>query len=190
MRLFSSPLATALLFSFSALAQNQPQVTIGHVAIVDTPGISEHELNQIAKQVEGKSCTTTDAADCIGERVRDQFQQRGYFKAIVQEPRLKPFTNSGKVDANVVVIPGMQYMLGDMEFQFTGVPSLSKTELAPLITAHSGMLFDIARVRRTLENLRAYYQSRGYANVAIVPTTQVNDEKREVFLTLDIQPAS
>ncbi len=181
---------TFLLLSTCVLSQAQPPVTIGHIAIVDTPGISEHELNQIAKEVEGKPCVTTDAADCIGERVRDQFQQRGYFKAIVQEPRLKPRTSAGIVDANVVVEPGLQYRLGDLELKFTGVPGLSKTDLAPLIMAQSGKILNIQELRQTLWNLRRYYRSRGYKNVAIVPITQVNDEKREVFVTLDIQPAS
>ena len=53
---------TFLLLSTCVLSQAQPPVIIGHIAIVDTPGISEHELNQIAKEVEGKPCVTTDAA--------------------------------------------------------------------------------------------------------------------------------
>ena len=181
---------TFLLLSTCVLSQAQPPVTIGHIAIVDTPGISEQELNQIAKEVEGKPCVTTDAAGCIEERVRDQFQQRGYFKAAVLEPRDQASTSAGIVDANVVVEPGLQYRLGDLELKFTGVPGLSKTDLAPLIMAQSGKILNIQELRQTLWNLRRYYRSRGYRNVAIVPITQVNDEKREVSVTLDIQPAS
>jgi outer membrane protein assembly factor BamA len=181
---------TFLLLSTYMLSQAQPQVTIGHIAIVDTPGISEHELNQIAKEVQGKTCTTTDVADCIGERVRDQFQQRGYFKAAVLEPRLKPRANAGIVDANVVVEPGLQYLLAELQFRFSGQPVLSKTDLAPLVTVHTGDLFNTREVRRTMENLRKYYVSRGYSKVAVGPRTIVNDEKREITLSLKVQPES
>jgi outer membrane protein assembly factor BamA len=177
-----------LLISFFAFAQTQPQVTIGHIAIVDTPGISEHELKKIAKEVEGKTCSTGDAADCIEERILDQFQQRGYFKAAVLEPRLKSSSSVGKVEANVVVEPGAQYHLASLEFRFSSPPTLSKDDLAPLVTVRPGMLFDTGEVRRTLENLRKYYVSRGYSKVAVVPQTRVNDEKREITLSLEIQP--
>ncbi len=185
MKGFVFAVSVPLLISSFALAQTQPQVTIGHVAIVDTPGISEHELNKIAKEVEGKTCSSNDAADCIGERVRDQFQQRGYFKAAVQEPRLKPSTNSGE---SVVVEPGAQYHLANIEFRFSGQPVLSKDDLAPLVTVRPGMLFDTGKVRRTLENLRNDYIGRGYSKVAVVPQAVVNDEKKEITLSLTVQP--
>jgi hemolysin activation/secretion protein len=187
-RFIISALPLTLVFSLFAVAQTQPPVTIGHIAIVDTPGISEHELNQIAREVEGMPCVTTNAADCIGERVRDQFQQRGYFKTIVREPRLKPRTSAGIVDANVVVEPGAKYHVANLEFRFSGQPVLSKDDLAPLVTIHAGDLFDTGEVRRTLENLRKYYVARGYAKVAVVPQTIVNDEKREITLSLTVQP--
>jgi len=179
---------TFLLLSTCVLSQTQPQVTIGHIAIVDTPGISEHELNQIAKEVEGKTCVTNDVAGCIGERVCDQFQQRGYFRAAVQEPRLKPSSGAGKVEANVVVEPGAQYHLANIEFRFSSQPVLSKDDLAPLVTVRPGMLFDTGKVRRTLENLRNYYVARGYSKVAVVPQAVVNDEKKEITLSLTVQP--
>ena len=188
MKAFVSPLSLTLLVSLCALAQTPPQVTIGHIAIVDTPGISEHELKKIAKEVEGKTCSTTDAADCIEDRILDQFQQRGYFRAAVLEPRLKPSTSVGTVEANVVVEPGLQYLLAEVQFRFSGQPVLSKDDLVPLVTIHAGDLFDTGEVRRTLENLRRYYLARGHANVAVVPQTIVNDEKREITLLLTVQP--
>ena len=188
MKRFVAVLSLTLVFSLCTAAQTQPQVTIGHIAIVDTPGISEHELKKIAKEVEGKTCSTTDAADCIEDRILDQFQQRGYFRAAVLEPRLKPFPSAGTVEANVVVEPGAQYLLAELQFRFSGQPVLSKDDLAPLVTIHAGDLFDTGKVRRTLENLRKYYLARGYSKVAIVPQAVVNDEKKEITLSLTVQP--
>ncbi len=173
---------------FFTLLRAQAQVTIGHIAIVDTPGISEHELIKIAKEVDGKTCTTTDAADCIEDRILDQFQQRGYFRAAVLEPRLKPSTSVGTVDANVVVEPGVQYRLANLEFRFSGQPVLSKTDLSPLVTIHAGDLFNTREVRQTLKNVRKYYVARGYSRVAVVPQTIVDDERKEITLSLEIRP--
>lgn len=186
MKCFVSAVSLTLLVSLCIVAQTQPQVTIGHIAIVDTPGISEQVLSQIAHEVEGKTCTQNSAAQCIGERVRNAFQERGYFKAAVLEPRLKPSTTVGKVEANVVVEPGVQYRLA--KFELTGKPVFSVSELAPSITLHTGTIFNIREVRTTMENLRQYYVSRGYTNISMVPDVQVNEHTRELSIMLDIQP--
>jgi len=183
------PLPVLLITLFTSLCVvGQSQVTIGHIAIVDTPEIREHELDQIAHEVEGKACPATKLEDCIMERVRNAFQERGYFKAAVLEPRLKPSMTAGKADANVVVEPGLQYLLAEVQFRFSSQPALSKADLESLITAHPGTIFNIRDVRQTMENVRSYYQSRGYANAAVVVDTHVNDEKRELSLTLEVQP--
>lgn len=181
-----SACSLTVLISLCAAAQGQPQVIIGHIAIVDTPGISEHELEKIAHEVEGKACTQDSATQCIGERVRNAFQERGYFKAAVLEPRLKPSTSAGKAEANVVVEPGVQYRLA--KFELIGKPIFSPSELAPAITVHTGTIFNIRDVRETMENLRQYYISRGYSKIYMVPSTQVNDQKGEITVSLDVQP--
>ncbi len=147
MKRFVSACSIALLVSLFAIAQTQPQVTIGHIAIVDTPGMSERELKQIAHEVEGRTCATKDAGRFIEEQVLEAFQARGYFRAAVLEPRLKP-SRGGKADANVVVEPGLPYLLAEVQFRFSGQPVLSKTDLGPLIAVHAGDLFNTREVRR------------------------------------------
>jgi outer membrane translocation and assembly module TamA len=186
MKCFVSAVSLTLLVSFCTVAQTQPQVTIGHIAIVDTPGISQDELNQIADEVEGKTCTADKSAQCIGERVRNAFQERGYFKASVLEPRVKPSTRAGKVEANVVVDPGALYRVA--KFELGGKPIFSPSELAPSITVHTGTIFNIREVRETMENLRHYYVSRGYSKISMIADTQVDEQTHELSITLDIQP--
>ncbi len=123
---------------------------------------------------------------CIAGYVRDSFQERGYFKVIVSHVNMKPEVTNGQVSAVVTVDPGARYRLGKVEL--TGKPIFSQAELAPSITVHSGTIFNIREMRETLENLRRYYASRGYANVSIVPDTMLNERARAISVALDIDP--
>jgi outer membrane protein assembly factor BamA len=179
-----SLVSLALFFTF---AQAQTQVTIGHITIVDTPGITQRELNRISHEVEGRTCSTKDAGRFIEEQVLEAFQARGYFRAAVLEPRLKP-SRDGKADANVVVEPGAQYWLHDLEVRFAGQPVLSKTELAPLIAAHAGTIFNVRTLQQTIENLRNYYDAHSFLGTAIWPQSVVDDQKHEITIALQIHP--
>jgi outer membrane protein assembly factor BamA len=85
-----------------------------------------------------------------------------------------------------VVEPGVQYRLANLELRGDRIFSLN--DLAPLITVHTGALFNTGEVRQTMENLRKYYVARGYSRFAAVPQTIVNEEKREITLSLEVQP--
>ena len=93
---------------------------------------------------------------------------------------MKPIITNGNVEAKVIVEPGSQYRLRELQFKFGGRPILSKTELAPLITGGSGKILNIQEMRQTLENLPRYYVSHGYPNVTMVPETRSNDQKRNL----------
>jgi outer membrane protein assembly factor BamA len=181
MKPFVSVCFIALVVSLCAFAQ----VTIGRVAIIDTPSISERELNQIAHEVEGKTSANNFAEGFIADQVLEAFQARGYLRATVVEPKVKASTN-GRTDANVVVLPGPQYRLADLKL--TGKLVFSETELAPLITAHAGTIFNIRDMHQVTTNLRQYYVAHGYPKAVVIPQSIVNDQKHQVTVVFDVQP--
>jgi len=122
------------------------------------------------------------------ERLRDGFQQAGYFKALpgdgisLQElqgtPTLKRFA------VKVTVNPGEQYRLD--HFAFTGGTVFSDTDLRATVPLVDGEIFNVEKMREALKNLRDKYGSQGYINFTPVPNTEIDDEKKRITITFDL----
>jgi len=132
------------------------------------------------------------------ERVRDAYQQKGYFKALVSDPNTQirdinrtiyfwPFQKKrGKVvDITVPIEEGERYTL--KAITFTGNKALSNSAaLRNLFPMKDGEIFNTTHVRKGLENLRKAYTEFGYINFTPVPDTEIDDEKRQITLKIDI----
>ncbi|HUN90281.1 MAG TPA: outer membrane protein assembly factor BamA [Terriglobales bacterium] len=132
------------------------------------------------------------------ERVRDAYQQKGYFKALVQDPKTHirdttsikwypPFgTKHGKaVDITLPIEEGDKYTL--KEIKFTGNKALSNTAaLRRIIPMKDGDIFNVEMMRKGLKNLRDAYGEYGYINFTPVPNMDIDDEHRTISVTFDL----
>ncbi|MGC2209006.1 MAG: outer membrane protein assembly factor BamA [Candidatus Korobacteraceae bacterium] len=131
------------------------------------------------------------------ERVRFAFQDRGYFKAIVQDPQTKmrdtkgawyvPFgAHHGKVvDITVPVEEGDRYKL--KEITFTGNKALTNTAaLRRLFKTKDGDWFSRTDVSKGLDELRKAYSTLGYINETNIPNTEIDEEHKTITLKIDV----
>jgi outer membrane protein insertion porin family len=131
------------------------------------------------------------------ERVRYFYQTKGYFKALVADPKTQirdtppawywPFSKKqGKaVDITLPVDEGDKYKL--KEITFSGNKAVADTRaLRAQFKIKDGDIFDTEAVRKGLENLRKAYAALGYINFAPVPNTDANDETKEITLKIDL----
>ena len=132
------------------------------------------------------------------ERVRYFYQTKGYFKALVGDPKTQihdtsgvkwyfPFKSSpGKaVDITIPVEEGQKYRL--KEITFTGNKAVKDTKpLRSLFKIKDGDVFDTEAIRKGLEALRKAYAALGYINFTPVPNTDADDEKRTISLRIDL----
>ncbi|MBI2681850.1 MAG: outer membrane protein assembly factor BamA [Acidobacteriales bacterium] len=131
------------------------------------------------------------------ERVRNEYQERGHFKAIVGDPKTKmrdtggsfinPFKRKpGKVvDITMPIEEGERFKLGSISF--TGGKAVTNTKfLRALFPMKDGEIFSTKGVRKGLENMRKAYGELGYINFTPVPDTQINDEKKIIDLVIDL----
>jgi len=132
------------------------------------------------------------------ERVRFAFQDKGYFKAIVEDPKTKirdvngiawyfPFkARHGKsVDITVGVEEGDRYRL--KEITFTGNKTITNTVgLRRLFKIKDGDWFNRTQVSKGLEELRKAYGSLGYINETNVPNTVIDEEHKSITLKIDV----
>ncbi len=132
------------------------------------------------------------------ERVRDAMQQKGYFKAVVQDPKTNTRDTSGikwylpfkvshgkVVDITMPVAEGDQYRLGSIKFTGSKVVT-DQAALRKLFPIKDGDIFDIALMRKGLENLRKAYGELGYINFSSVPNTNIDEPKKLINLEIDI----
>ena len=151
-------------------------------------------LENLMSKTYNASKLTEDA-----ERVRDAYQQRGYFKALVQDPKVQvrdthsgflhiPFAQKGgvgkAVDITMPVEEGQRYRLGAINFK--GNKVLKSAGLRRLFAMKDGDIFNVELVRKGLENMRKAYGEFGYINFTSVPDTKIDDQKKLITLDIDV----
>ena len=131
------------------------------------------------------------------ERVRDALQQKGYFKAIVQDPKTSihdskgfhvPFIQKGggkEVDITMPIEEGDRYRL--KEVKFSGNKAVTNTEiLRRQIPMKDGEVFNVELMRKGIKNLRDLYGHLGYINFTPVPDTEIDEEHKMVIVKFDL----
>ena len=133
------------------------------------------------------------------ERVRNEYQNRGYFKVIVNQPKTQihdtghtgfhvPLLQGGQgkaVDITMPIEEGDRYTLGSVTFKNNkAVPNVKA--LRALFPIKDGDIFSKEKVGKGLENLRKAYGELGYINFTSVPDTRFDDDKKQIFLDIDV----
>ena len=133
------------------------------------------------------------------ERVRAEFQNRGYFKVLVQEPKTNihdsghqgfhiPLLQAGpgkSVDITMPIEEGDKYSLGEITFKNNKAVTNTKL-LRSLFPLKDGETFDRSKIAKGLENLGKAYGQLGYINFTSIPNTTFDEEKKLVFLDIDV----
>ncbi len=133
------------------------------------------------------------------ERVRAEYQNRGYFKVLVDDPKTEihdtghtgfhiPWIQPGmgkSVDITMPIEEGDRYHLGKITFKNNkAIPNTAV--LRSLFPMKDGEIFSREKVAKGLENLRKAYGEAGYINFTSVPDTKFDDEKKIVNLEVDV----
>ncbi len=133
------------------------------------------------------------------ERVRAEYQNRGYFKAAVSDPKTEihdtghkgfhiPILQSGAgkaVDITMPIDEGDKYRLGKITFKNNKAIS-NNAALRSLFPLKDGDIFSRDKIAKGLEALRKAYGEYGYINYTGVPSTTFDDDKKLAFLDIDI----
>ncbi len=130
------------------------------------------------------------------EKVRELYQEHGYFYALAQEPQTKmrdtsnywPFFlwswGHGKsVDVTIPVEEGEQYQLG--KFLIRGNKLFKDEPLKAVMQMKTGDVFNLTRVRKTIENYTKLYGEFGYINFTATPDIEPDRKKKLINLALD-----
>lgn len=189
-----------------------PKIKVGRIRFQGNKHVSSLELRRAMKNLhpigiprsiflENLFARTFDASKLEedAERVRAAFQEHGYFKAIVEDPKtnlrdkpggfgfIPPFhRGKGKaMDITMAVEEGQRYKLKAINFK-NNKAILNTRLLRAQFPIGDGDTFDTRKVGKGLENLRKAYGQIGYINFTAVPETEIDDEHRLLTLNIDV----
>jgi hypothetical protein len=158
--------------------------------------LSAAEKDQITKLLQQESAEIEDKptpenssawADEAAERVREAYQDRGYFEVEVATAVLTvPKARQGdRVEIAVKVLQsGKRYRLRDIHWSHATV--FSEPRLASLMPIHPGEVFGRAKIAKGIENVRKLYGSRGYINMTCFPKASIDEEHGTITLDMDV----
>jgi len=190
-----------------------PKVKVGKIVFLGNRNIKRRILRAAMKNLkpvgiphsiflESIFAKTYDATklDEDTERVRMEYQNRGYFKMnVVGEPKTEihdtghkgfhiPLLQAGAgkaVDITMVIDEGDKYRLGTITFKGNKAIT-NNAALRGLIPIRDGEIFSREKIAKGIENLRKAYGDYGYINYTSVPNTTFDEDKKLVNVEFDI----
>jgi outer membrane protein insertion porin family len=139
-----------------------------------------------------------DKVDYDLEQIRELYQDHGYFFALPNEPEIKmtdtvnrwPFFfyswgHGKEVNITIPIEEGEQYRLG--KFTIRGNKLFKQEQLAPVLQMKTGDVFNLGKVRKSLENYTKLYGQFGYINFTANPEPEPDRKKHVVNLTLNFE---
>ena len=203
------PAAVGLTF----VVKEGPKVKVGKITFVGNKHIKKRVLRAAMKNLkpvgiphsiflENLFAKTYDATklDEDTERVRMEYQNRGYFKVTVNDPKTEihdtghkgfhiPLLQAGPGKAVNITMPieeGETYRLGKITFK--GNKAITNTAaLRSLIPLRDGDVFSREKIAKGMENLRKAYGEYGYINYTGLPDTTFDEEKKLANVEFDIE---
>jgi len=136
------------------------------------------------------------------EFVRGAYQDRGYFKVLVNDPKLVTRTTGGgalripwlypnrpgrAVDITIPLVEGEKYVLGDMTFRNSTLFRNQDAALRSLFAMKEGEVFNVSEIRKGLEQLRKLYGEFGFINFVASPETEIDDQARRINMRFDLE---
>ena len=131
-------------------------------------------------------------AEVLEVGVRADFQERGYFKVVVNEPTSQTLGLTDDKQRILLVTPvteGDQFRLGVFTIQ-NAIPNCALTIPAATLREQFHLrkedLFSVPEIRAGLDRMRALYGAQGYPDFAAQPDTKINETSHHIDLILRI----
>ena len=189
-----------------------PKVKVGKIRFQGNKHVNSRTLRAAMKNLhpigipnsiflEGVFAKTFDASKLEedAERVRDALQSKGYFKAVVDDPKIQlrdthktlriPFIQKGNGKVMDITIPleeGDKYKLKAITFKNNKAIQNNQL-LRSLFPIKDGDTFDTHQIHKGLDNLRKAYGELGFIDFSSVPNTEIDDEKKLITLNVEVE---
>jgi hypothetical protein len=186
MHLLARFLAVSLLAT-TALGQSRPaesenNIHINKLVIVSN-SLPDTDRQQIVRNFQQKTYPEGE----ISERIRQALQDIGYFKAMVDEPKISFPAHAekrGLATVTVTAEPETQYRLGEIRLEKPTV--FSTAQLRDVFPVRDGEFFNRNEFIKGLENMRKLYETKGYVDLVAAPVPMFDESRRTIDMVIDI----
>jgi outer membrane protein insertion porin family len=200
------PAAVAITFN----VREGPTVKVGKLEFFGNDNISSRTLRRSMRNLrpigipnsiilENLFARTFDASklDEDGERVRQVYRDRGYFRALNGEPKthvrdaggINPFmlrpSKGKRIDILIPIEEGARYRLGGITFRGNKAVANEKV-LRAQFSQKDGEFFNASLFSKGIEQLRKAYGQLGYINFVPTPIPRFDEAKKLIYLDIDI----
>jgi hypothetical protein len=157
--------------------------------VPDPNGIRDRVLNVLKGQ---EYDNRQELSNEVAERTRADFQERGYFRAVVQIRSSLPLElTDGKQSLRVTasINAGDQFRLRNISIQSAAPDqtlSISAETIREQFHLRDGDLFNTTEIREGLKRVQQLYVSRGYTSATTIPDTEIDGASHRIDLKLSI----
>ena len=117
--------------------------------------------------------------------VQSYYFDRGYINVKIGDPRMELSPDRRSLYITISIEEGHQYRIGRLDVK--GELLESRQTYLERLQAKPGDVFNRTQVAQDVQNIADLYKDKGYAYVNSTPETHVDDKRRIVDLTFDIQ---
>ena len=181
-KLFLASILTATALGQSSPAESESNIHINKLVIVSN-SLPDADRHQIIRNFQQKTYPEGE----ISERIRQALQDMGYFKAMVDEPKVSFPAHAekrGPATVTVTAEPGTQYRLGEIRFEKP--TAFSTAQVRDVFPVRDGEFFNRNEFIKGLENLRKLYETKGYVNFVASPVPVFDESRRTIDFVVTI----
>jgi outer membrane translocation and assembly module TamA len=168
----------------SRVSEKPNQILAQEVVIAGTATLDTTQLEEITADLTARRMNEDDHE--VRDRIRDAFQQRGFFDADVTNLKIRlldPLARPKPVRIEAEVTEGPHFRFAG--FKFTGNRGLGAERLRKLLPLQVGEYFSTGKVRSGFASIRNEYMTNGYLDFSLVPKTDKVDDGK-LMLTFEV----
>lgn len=155
-------------------------------------GLKNNQVHAILSAVAGKDVYNREKIEEDLEEVRLRLQQKGYLEAKVGTPEFATMERKTilghRQDMLRLSIPvelGPRYRVGEIAVE--GNKVIRTDFLKSLVGFKKGQVYNIKKRNKFIENMQKFYGGIGYFYAQVVPSENLDPERRVADLTIHIQ---
>lgn len=117
-------------------------------------------------------------------RIQLAYENEGFVRAQAGDPRVDIDRETGKIKIVFPITEGPRFKVGEVKVK--GDEVYSAQDIKNALSQRSGDFFSRDGLRNDILKITDLYGQKGYAFAEIVPTTNIDDEKKAVNISFDI----
>ena len=165
------------------------RLTIDKIVIEGNSGLSAKQIKAVMQTQERyyfilRGVAHRQRLDQDGDLITQLYNDHGYIQARVESTDVQVDRERARVTIKIVVVEGPQFHIGSVDV--TGTNVLPVEEVRRQIRLKPGDEFSRAKLRDTLDGIRALYNAVGRASVEVAPLVSQDTPARKVNVTLEI----